>query len=40
MEDIDSIQTKELGIGPNIRERRVGINGTNQSYLYNEFQIS
>lgn len=39
IEDIHSILIKELGIGKNIRKRRVGISGTNYRPLDNEFQI-
>ncbi len=39
IEDIHSILTKELGVGRNIRSRRVGITGTNYHPLDNEFQI-
>ncbi len=39
IEDIHSILTKELGVGRNIRNRRVGITGTNYHPLDNEFQI-
>jgi Fic family protein len=38
--DIHSILIKELGVGKNIRKRRVGISGTNCRPLDNEFQIS
>jgi Fic family protein/predicted transcriptional regulator len=40
IEDIHSILIKELGVGKNIRKRRVGISGTNYRPLDNEFQIS
>ncbi len=39
IEDIHSILTKELGINSNLRNRRVGITGTNYKPLDNEFQI-
>lgn len=39
VEDIHSILTKELGINRNLRNRRVGIIGTNYRPLDNEFQI-
>jgi Fic family protein len=39
IEDIHSLLTKELGIDRNIRNRRVGISGTNYRPLDNEFQI-
>ena len=39
IEDIHSILTKELGVDRNIRHRRVGITGTNNRPLDNEFQI-
>lgn len=39
IEDIHSILTKELDITRNIRNRRVGISGTNYTPLDNEFQI-
>ncbi len=39
VEDIHSILTKELGINRNLRNRRVGITGTNYRPLDNEFQI-
>jgi len=39
IEDIHSILTKELGIGRNLRRRRVGITGTNYKPLDSEFQI-
>jgi len=39
IEDIHSILTKELGIDRNIRNRRVGISGTNYRPLDNEYQI-
>ncbi len=39
IEDIHSILTKELEINRNIRNRRVGITGTNYRPLDNEFQI-
>jgi Fic family protein len=40
IEDIHTILMKELGVGKNIRKRRVGISGTNYRPLDNEFQIS
>ena len=40
IEDIHSLLTKELGVDKNIRNRRVGISGTNYRPLDNEFQIS
>jgi Fic family protein len=40
IEDIHGILIKELGVGKNIRKRRVGISGTNYRPLDNEFQIS
>ncbi|MFD2202436.1 Fic family protein [Shivajiella indica] len=40
IEDIHSILIKELGVGKNIRKRRVGISGTNYRPLDNEFQIN
>jgi len=40
IEDIHSILMKELGVGKNIRKRRVGISGTNYRPLDNEFQIT
>jgi Fic family protein len=40
IEDIHSILMKELGVGKNIRKRRVGISGTNYRPLDNEFQIA
>ena len=39
IEDIHGILTKELGVGSGIRNRRVGITGTNYRPLDNEFQI-
>lgn len=39
IEDIHSILIKELGVERNIRNRRVGISGTNYKPLDNEFQI-
>ncbi len=39
IEDIHSILMKELGVEKNIRNRRVGISGTNYRPLDNEFQI-
>ena len=39
IEDIHSLLTKELGINRNLRNRRVGITGTNYRPLDNEFQI-
>lgn len=39
IKDIHSILTKELDINRNIRNRRVGISGTNYIPLDNEFQI-
>lgn len=39
IEDIHSILTKELGVDRNIRQRRMGITGTNYRPLDNEFQI-
>ena len=39
IEDIHSILMKDLGISRNIRNRRVGISGTNYRPLENEFQI-
>lgn len=39
IEDIHSILIKELGIVRNVRNRRVGISGTNYKPLDNEFQI-
>ncbi|WP_462254265.1 Fic family protein [Ferruginibacter sp.] len=39
IEDIHSILVKELGISKNVRNRRVGISGTNYKPLDNEFQI-
>ena len=39
VEDIHSILTKELGINRNLRNRGVGITGTNYKPLDNEFQI-
>lgn len=39
IEDIHSLLIKELNVGRNIRQRRVGISGTNYIPLDNEFQI-
>jgi len=39
IEDIHTLLTKELGINRNLRNRRVGITGTNYRPLDNEFQI-
>ena len=39
IEDIHNILTKELDVDRNIRNRRVGISGTNYRPLDNEFQI-
>ena len=39
IEDIHSLLVKDLGIDRNIRQRRVGISGTNYSPLANEHQI-
>lgn len=39
IEDIHSLLIKELGVERNIRNRRVGISGTNYKPLDNEFQI-
>ena len=39
IKDIHSLLTKELGITRNLRNRRVGITGTNYRPLDNEFQI-
>lgn len=39
VEDLHSILTKGLGINRNIRQKRVGITGTNYNPLDNEFQI-
>ena len=39
IEELHSILIKELGVGRNIRTRRVGITGTNYRPLDNEFQI-
>ena len=39
IEEIHALLTKELGVGRNIRHRRVGITGTNYTPLDNEFQI-
>ena len=39
IEHIHSILTQELGVDRNIRQRRVGITGTNYRPLDNEFQI-
>lgn len=39
IEDIHSILMKELGVERNIRQRRVGITGTNYRPLDNEYQI-
>lgn len=40
IEDIHSILVKELAVDRNLRNRRVGISGTNYRPLDNEFQIS
>jgi hypothetical protein len=40
IENIHSILIEELGVGKNIRKRRVGISGTNYRPLDTEFQIS
>jgi prophage maintenance system killer protein len=40
IEDIHSILVKELGVERNLRNRRVGISGTNYRPLDNQFQIS
>lgn len=39
IEDIHSLLVKDLGVGRNIRQRRVGISGTNYKPLDNEHQI-
>ena len=39
IEEIHSILMKDLGVDKNIRNRRVGISGTNYKPLDNEFQI-
>ncbi len=39
IEDIHHLLTKELAVDRNLRERRVGISGTNYLPLDNEFQI-
>lgn len=39
VEDVHSILTKELGISRNLRQRRIGITGTNYRPLDNQFQI-
>lgn len=39
IEDIHSLLVKDLGVGRNIRSRRVGVTGTNYKPLDNEFQI-
>ncbi|MBR5689883.1 MAG: Fic family protein, partial [Prevotella sp.] len=39
IEDIHSLLIKELGVDRNIRNRRVGITGTNYRPIDNEFQI-
>lgn len=39
IEDIHCILIKDLGVGRNIRKRRVGISGTNYKPLDNEYQI-
>lgn len=39
LENIHRLLVKDLGIGANIRRRRVGITGTNYQPLDNEFQI-
>ena len=39
IEDIHSLLVKDLGIGRNIRKRKIGISGTNYKPLDNEFQI-
>jgi Fic family protein len=39
IEDIHSILTKDLGVDRNIRQRRVGVTGTNYRPLDNEHQI-
>lgn len=39
IEDIHSILIKDLGVERNIRQRRVGISGTNYKPLDNEYQI-
>lgn len=40
IEEIHSILMKDLGVNKNIRNRRVGISGTNYKPLDNEFQIT
>ncbi len=40
IENIHSLLTKDLGVDKNIRQRRVGISGTNYRPLDNEFQTS
>jgi len=40
IEEIHSILIKDLGVDKNIRNRRVGISGTNYKPLDNEFQIT
>ena len=40
IEEIHSILMKDLGVDKNIRNRRVGISGTNYKPLDNEFQIT
>jgi Fic family protein len=40
IEEIHSILIKDLGVNKNIRNRRVGISGTNYKPLDNEFQIT
>jgi Fic family protein len=39
IEDIHSILINDLGVGRNVRKRRVGISGTNYTPLDNEHQI-
>ena len=39
IEDIHSLLIKDLNVAPNIRNRRVGITGTNYRPMDNEFQI-
>lgn len=39
IEDIHSLLIKDLGVDRNIRQRRVGISGTNYTPLDNEYQI-
>jgi Fic family protein len=39
LENVHRLLIKELGVGVNIRKRRVGISGTNYRPLDNEFQI-